>query len=590
MRNILRIVVVALVLAAGVWAYRANVGSGSPAMDMKMRVTSGNTPFPVILASVARGTVAGAVTYTGSVAPFNEEDIYPRVMGRIVEMSVYPGDRVKKGQILARLDDVELGSRVREAEAMLATSQANQLQMEADLLAARQGVVQMERELAMAQADAEYQQSVAARDELLYTKGAVSRQDADSSRAMGTGAKAKVEAAQAKVEQSRAMETSAQKKLEAAATMIALGQAQLRTAQVVRGYVDIVAPNDGQVVKRMVSPGVLVEPGMAILKVTQVDKVRLQANVGERDLGSIKVGAPVTVTTSGSGGAPIVASVSSVFPYVDPGGRTAVVEAVIVNADSRLVPGQYVQMQLTTGVHEGALSVPRGAVIRLGSKATVWVRKGEDRVAPVEVTTGLENEDQVEILSGLAGDERVVVQGQEGLYADARIRETTAAPTAGTAAGRAAGSVGGTAVGTGGGSSAGTAGVTGSGTGTRAGGGTAAGKSHAGMAGMEEAPATTPDKLQIVLTSKTVTLSGGNATLRIAVKDTAGNPVSKAAVEVSAAMGGMEAPKKTAQAAKDAGVYEATLNLGMAGTWTVNVTVARPQGGTTAAEFELEAK
>jgi nitrogen fixation protein FixH len=110
------------------------------------------------------------------------------------------------------------------------------------------------------------------------------------------------------------------------------------------------------------------------------------------------------------------------------------------------------------------------------------------------------------------------------------------------------------------------------------------------MTDMGDSPATTPDKLQIVLTSKTVTLSGGNATLRIAVKDTAGNPVSKAAVEVSAAMGGMEAPKKTAQAAKDAGVYEATLNLGMAGTWTVNVTVARPQGGTTAAEFELEAK
>ena len=73
-----------LVAAAGVWAYYANVASSRPAMDMTMRVGTGNTAFPVFLAPVQRGGMAGSVTYTGSVAPFNEEDIYPRVMGRIV--------------------------------------------------------------------------------------------------------------------------------------------------------------------------------------------------------------------------------------------------------------------------------------------------------------------------------------------------------------------------------------------------------------------------------------------------------------------------------------------------------------------------
>ena len=69
-------------------------------------------------------------------APFNEEDNYPRVTGRIVEMLVYPGDAVSEGQVVARLDDVELTSRVREAEAMAATAGANRSQMEADLIAA----------------------------------------------------------------------------------------------------------------------------------------------------------------------------------------------------------------------------------------------------------------------------------------------------------------------------------------------------------------------------------------------------------------------------------------------------------------------
>jgi multidrug efflux pump subunit AcrA (membrane-fusion protein) len=584
MRGIGKILAVAVVLAAGGWAYYTNVVSGGTGMDMNMRVTSGNTPFPVVLASVERQTIRGTATYTGSVVPYNEEDIYPRVMGRILEMSVYPGDRVEKGQVVARLDDVELTSKVREAEAMLATTQANRTQMEAELSAARYGIAQMQKELAMAEAETGFQQTVAARDERLFTKGAISQQDAESSRSMAVSGTAKVEAARAKVEQMRAMEASARKKLEAMDAMVALGQAQLRTAQVVRGYVDIQAPSTGYVVKRLVAPGVLVQPGMAILKTTQVDRVRLQANVGEKDLGTIKAGSPVTVATTSTDAPPITARVTSVFPYVDPGARTAVVEALVDNPGRRLVAGQYVQMQFTTGERRNALTVPQGAVARLGGKATVWTLKGEDRVEPREVLTGLEGPDRVEILKGLVGDERVVAQGQEGLYADARVSDVSRATAA-----------------------------------AQSGGGT-----HQGMPGISESPAKSKEpekgsdqatemkgmpghgapaqtaqaggaaapagKLQIALASNPVILSSGNAKLRFEVKDAAGAPVSDAKVEVNIGMPGMSVPKATARPTKEAGIYELTAKLGMAGTWTVEVSASRPQGGATSAKFTLEAK
>jgi multidrug efflux pump subunit AcrA (membrane-fusion protein) len=580
----LKIVAMAVVVAAGVWAYRANMSSGGSTMDMNMRVTSGNTPFPVVLAPVSRGSVAGAVTYTGNIAPFNEEDIYPRVTGRILEMSVYPGDRVEKGQVVARLDDVELTSKIREAEAMVATAQANRTQMEAELSAARFGIAQMQKELAMAEAEGGFQQSVAARDERLFTKGAISQQDAESSRSMAVSATAKVEASRAKVEQMRAMETSARRKLEAMDAMVVNAQAQQHTAQVVRGYVDIQAPSNGVVVKRLVAPGVLVQPGMPILKTTQVDRVRLQANVGEKDLASIKVGSPVTVTTIGADAPPIGTRVTSVFPYVDPGSRTAVVESVVDNPGRRLIPGQYVQMQFTSGERKDALTVPRGAVARLGGKATVWVLKGDDHVEPREVVTGLESPDRVEIVKGLVGDERVVAQGHEGLYADARVTDVSS-PTPATPVG---------------------------------------GGGHEDMPGMGTAPAkaTKPEKtsdkatdmkdmsghgapaqtaqaggavapagkLQIALASNPVTLSSGNARLRFEVKDAAGTPVSDAKVEVNIGMPGMTVPKTTARPTKEAGIYELTAKLGMAGTWTVEVSASRPQGGATSAKFTLEAK
>jgi multidrug efflux pump subunit AcrA (membrane-fusion protein) len=417
--GLLRVGALVVVVAAAAWAYYANVGTG-PAMDMNMRVTAGNTPFPVTPALVERGPIAGTVVYTGSVAAFNEEDIYPRVTGRIVEMPVYPGDAVRAGQVVARLDDVELSSRVREAEAMLATAQANRTQMEADLVAAQHGVVQMEKELVMVEAEATYQRGVIARTERLFNAGAVSRQEYENDRAMAASTEAKQEAARAKQEQARAMETSARKKLDATGSMVTQAHAQLRTAEVIRGYATILAPSAGYVVKRLVAPGVLVQPGMAILKTAQIDRVRLQANVGEKDLASIKVGSPVTVTTAGTGQPPITARVTSAFPFVDAGARTAVVEALVENIGRRFLPGQYVMMEFVTGERAEALSVPRGAVARLGGKATVWVVK-DGRAEPREVTTGQENPERVEIIKGLAEGEQVIARGHEGLYAGARV-------------------------------------------------------------------------------------------------------------------------------------------------------------------------
>lgn len=410
-------------LAAGVWAWQANVGTGGRhGGGMTAHVQPGPPVFPIEAVPVVREPIAGTVTYTGSVAALSEEDIYPRVTGRIVEMPVYPGDAVRAGQILARLDDVELSSRVREAEGMAATARANRAQMEADLGAARHGIVQMEKELAMVEAELGYARGVAARSERLVGVGAISRQEYENDRSMAVALEAKREAARAKLEQARAMEGSAVRKLEAADAMIAQSAAALRTATVVRDYATIEAPSQGYVVKRLVAPGVLVQPGMAILKIARIDRVRLQANVGERDLAWIRVGAPVDVRSLASDQAALPARITSVFPFVDQGPRTAVVEALVENPARRLLPGQYVAMTIVIGERPGALTVPRAAVARLGRASTVWIAR-DGLAERREVVTGLENADRVEIRSGLAEGERVVARGREALYAGARVVE-----------------------------------------------------------------------------------------------------------------------------------------------------------------------
>lgn len=415
-----RAAAVAAIVGAGAWAYVSNTGS-RPAMDMGARVVGSGAAFPVTLVSAARTAIAGVVTYTGTVAPFNEEDVYPRVTGRIVEMPVYPGDAVRAGQVIARLDEAELSSRLHEARAMLATAAANRAQMEAEVAAAAHGIGQMEQELAMVEAELVYARGVLTRSDRLVAAGAISRQEHESDRAMTAALEARRQAALAKLAQARAMEVSARRKLEAAEAMVAQAGAAARTAEVVRDYVTITAPGPGYVVKRLVAPGVLVQPGMAIMKIAQIDRVRLQANVGEKDLASLRVGSRVTVTTVG-GGSPRSARVTSVFPFVDPGGRTAIVEAIVDNADRRLVPGQFVTMQFATGERADAVTVPSSAVARLGGRSTVWVVT-DDRAEPRAVETGLESVDRIEIRRGIMPGERVVVRGHDGLYAGARVTE-----------------------------------------------------------------------------------------------------------------------------------------------------------------------
>jgi multidrug efflux pump subunit AcrA (membrane-fusion protein) len=532
-------------------------------------VTGSASAFPVTLASVERGSVRGGVVYTGSVAAYTDEDVYPRVTGRIVEMTVYPGDPVKAGQVVARLDDLELASRVREAEAATVSAQANRAQMEADVAAARYGIAQTEKELTTAEAEAGYQVAVAARDERLLAKGAISQQEAESSRAQAAAAQARVAAARARQEQARAVTVSAQRKQEAADAIVLQGQAQARTAQVVRDYVNIRTTIAGYVVKRLVAPGVLVQPGVPVLKIAQIDRVRLQANVGEKDLAGIRVGSPVTVAPVGTSGQSFTAKVTSVFPFIDPGARTGVVEAVVDNGGRRLLPGQYVQMQFVTGERPSALSVPREALVRMGGGASVWVVAGE-QVERREVTTGVENAERIEILSGLREGEQVVRRGQEGLYAGARVADAAAEAPAVPATGHTGHPAAGTPPPAP--SAPAPAGRTGRGT--------------------EPQVAQVPPagKPRVVLSTGTVKLSSGSGTLRVEVKDASNQPLSGATVEVGAGMPGMNVPKVSARPTAEPGVYEATLNLGMAGAWTIEVTATAPQGTTTSTKFKVEAK
>ncbi len=402
------------------------------AMDMsQMRPPTGAAP--VALASVRTGALADTVTYSGSILAFNEQDISPRITGTLVSLPVYPGQTVRAGEVVAQLDTSGVGPLAAQALAQARQAQSGTQvaeltrslrseaaisQASAQVDAARQGVSDTQAEaladraatadaqggVQSAQAQAGYWKTEIAREKQLADAGAVSQQEYQNEQAQAQAAGAALTQAQAKIAQAQATAQSAGAKVRLARRQVDEAQAGVRLAQadsavaqgqvgqaqanaaaagaaaqaaaVQQGYARITAPFGGVVTARPAAPGTLVQPGAVLLKIAEVDRVRVQANVAAEDLASIHVGSPVTIAVPGASGRTIAAHVSSVFPDASSQTRTAVVEAVVPNPGHRLLPGAFVTMQITKNAVQDKLLVPAEAIVSQGGRSYVWTTGG----------------------------------------------------------------------------------------------------------------------------------------------------------------------------------------------------------------------
>jgi multidrug efflux pump subunit AcrA (membrane-fusion protein) len=402
----------------------------SQAMDMSaMKPPVGSVP---VATEIVHGRPFSAkVRYTGSVAAYTEQNVYPRVEGWLTDLKTYNGDKVRADQLLALLDSPDIRSRLSEAtyghiaaarEVPVAKSNLTRMRAEFDaarreiqaagqeVKAARAGVEaatqmasQAEKEVKSAQASLDYWRAEFKRQANLLKEGAVSQQEYDSERAQMIAAEADFESKRAKVKEAKAnvqaakaelsgkesqvqiakdMALAARAALSGASGEVSQKAASAEMARAARDtaaafdkYRQIRAPLAGVVTKRYLSPGVLVSPGMAILNIAQIDRVRLQANVAEKDLGSIRIGAEVIAHTVKGQARTIRAVVTSISPLADQTSRTAVVEAVVPNPGHQLWPGDFVSMEIATSSSTDAITVPNSALTTKDGQDAVWAAR-----------------------------------------------------------------------------------------------------------------------------------------------------------------------------------------------------------------------
>ncbi|MBK5942028.1 hypothetical protein CCR96_22850 [Halochromatium roseum] len=181
----------------------------------------------------------------------------------------------------------------------------------------------------------------------------------------------------------------------------------------------IEAPFDGLIGRRLISPGALLEPGMAIASLSRTAPLDLLLDVPGKELAKIETGQQVIATTPAYPQQRFEGRVTFVAPEVAEDTRTLALEATFDNADHQLKPGLFMTAELVTDRRE-ILRVPEAAVIAQGPTNHLFVVDTKDaasqaRVRRQPVQTGIRRDGWVEITRGVSADERVVVEGLQRL-------------------------------------------------------------------------------------------------------------------------------------------------------------------------------
>jgi HlyD family secretion protein len=428
----------------------------------------GNRSQPNLLTqSVERKTVPIRITANGTVDAERSINLSPKSAGVIKALYVKEGDRVRRGQVVAVMDDSNLRGELTQMQGQLAQQEANLqrliagdrpeniAQAEAQLAEAEANLQQLRagnRPQEIAQASASLQEAQATlrqrqadwqRYQQLSQEGAISQQDLDLKQMDRDVAQKQVtQAAQAlalqkagtRPEQIAQAEAQVAQQAQAVALLKAGSRAEdvqearaqvqaakgaLQTVQAQVNDTQVVAPFDGTVITKYADAGAFVSPSMvgggdsasssSILTLSS-NRLQVVVNLSESQIAKVKLGQAVTIQADAFPGESLMGKVSQIAPKatVSQNVTSFEVRVAITSPSEKLRAGMNVEAQFEIGRLENALLVPNAAVVRQAEGTGVYVL---ERNKPVfqPIQTGATAGSQTEVKSGLQGDEQVLL-------------------------------------------------------------------------------------------------------------------------------------------------------------------------------------
>ena len=403
---------IAMVVIAGLAVVAiafAQSRSGSSSTNMaSMQGAQGSAPIPVTLATIESNASGTTISAPANVQPYLVQNIVARVPGVLVNFTAYTGDRLSAGEIVAHLREPELQSNALAAQSAAQAAQSRRASAQDDASAMQADVFAKQQQLA-------YWKAEIAREKSLLDQGAVSVQGYQNERAQASAAQSAYDAARAQL-------AGANASIQAARALAAEAASNAQAQSVMAGYTNVIVPDDSIVMKRLIDPGVYVQPGTPILQVAVVNRLRVQAQVAQQDLTGVRIGTPIDITFAD--GKVVHGRISSLSPVLDPNTHTAIAEAIVPNPGDRYQPGAFVHAILhaqgTAPRH--SFAVPSGSVVG-GVTTAIWTDvNGAAHRVPVTVISN--DGTTARVTGSLQAGMRVVVTGAENLEEGQAIAES----------------------------------------------------------------------------------------------------------------------------------------------------------------------
>ena len=366
-----------VLLAAGVLVVLASFVVGyAPRWLSRARLSRATPTAPVApRAPVVRAVAADAgrtLTLPAALSPNEQTLVYARASGYVQRWLVDIGDRVKQGQLLVVLSTPELDQQLAQARAALA---------------------HMVAAVAQAEANRAYARVTAQREARLFAQALISAQENDQARLAAAAADATVNAARADVVAQRAT----------------VGQLEQLVS-----FGKVYAPFDGNVTRRLVNVGTLVNAGAgstsaALFELAATDPMLAYVDVPQPFAPSVQAGEAAKIAVRNFRGRAFAGRVTRTAGALDPASRTLRTEVSVPNASGELLAGMYVEVSLDVAVTHQVIRLPSTAIIADARGVHVAVVDGSGKVHLVPVTTGLDNGNTIDVVAGLSGGEQVMV-------------------------------------------------------------------------------------------------------------------------------------------------------------------------------------
>lgn len=347
--------------------------------------------------TVTQAPLVQQVVATGRVVPVSTARIGAEITGVVRQVTVDEGDVVAANQVLLQLRSDDLAARVKEASAALQLlQQARRPQAQARLRQAQAQLDQARRE-------------VDRRRRLIADK-AIPRETLEQAEQALANALANAEQAQ--------LETDS---LSLGATEELILQQRLEQAQAALEKATVRSPSAGTVLRRMVEPGDLVQPGGTLLEVASSDDgLEILIALDERNLGVLQLGQQATCIADAYPQRQFQAVVKEIAPAVDPQRGTVDVRLRIDAPPDFLRADMTVTATIHTGQRDQALIVPNDALfIQPGGVAQVWLAR-DGRAQPEQVQLGLRGTAFTEVIQGVQAGDQVLLQS--GLQQGQRVQ------------------------------------------------------------------------------------------------------------------------------------------------------------------------